>query len=66
MHSIEQLHAYVEKGLKQKILTREPVELYDPIQYALSAGGKRLLYSTYLLARAMLIAKICSEHSIWA
>ena len=42
MHSIEQYRKEFITYLEQKISTKEPTMLYDPITYILGLGGKRL------------------------
>ena len=42
MHSIEQYREEFITHLEQKVGTREPKKLYDPIVYILGLGGKRL------------------------
>lgn len=42
MHTIEQLHALIEAELSDLPLKKNPEQLYEPIRYMLSLGGKRL------------------------
>ena len=42
MHSIQQYRKEFITYLEQKICTKEPTKLYDPINYILGLGGKRL------------------------
>ncbi|HUX53672.1 MAG TPA: polyprenyl synthetase family protein [Williamwhitmania sp.] len=42
MYSFEDLQEIAEKGLLELELDREPSELFAPIRYLLSAGGKRI------------------------
>jgi geranylgeranyl diphosphate synthase type II len=42
IHTFEQLEAEVGKALEAVRLGKDPPELYDPIAYALSVGGKRI------------------------
>ena len=42
MHSIQQYRKEFITYLEQKIFTKEPATLYDPITYILGLGGKRL------------------------
>ena len=42
MHSIEQYQAFVLKYLNAQQCVREPKNLYEPIQYILALGGKRM------------------------
>ncbi|MFI5219254.1 MAG: polyprenyl synthetase family protein [Bacteroidia bacterium] len=42
MHSIENLREEIEKSLLELSFNSTPAELYDPVRYMLSLGGKRL------------------------
>lgn len=42
MYSLDQLQGIIEKGLGSLDLKKEPADLYDPIQYMISIGGKRI------------------------
>ena len=42
MHSIETLQEKIKKALKFESFDFKPLELYEPISYTLSLGGKRL------------------------
>ena len=42
MYTFENLQYLVNEALAQEEFVKEPSELYEPIQYALDAGGKRL------------------------
>lgn len=42
MYSIEELQLMSEKGILEVDLNREPNELFAPLRYFLSAGGKRI------------------------
>ena len=42
MYSIEELQHWIDKGLTSLPFNKEPRELYHPVIYALSVGGKRL------------------------
>jgi geranylgeranyl diphosphate synthase type II len=42
MHSIEDYRDHFVEALQQAITSREPKNLYEPIQYILSLGGKRM------------------------
>lgn len=42
MYSLDQLQGIIEKGLSSLEFRREPADLYDPIQYMISIGGKRI------------------------
>lgn len=53
MHTVEELQNLVEKAIKNRsgeLLQKTPVELYEPIQYSLEMGGKRLRPVLLLLA----------------
>ena len=41
MFAIEELDRFVENGLAALNLRQEPEELYEPIEYMVSIGGKR-------------------------
>lgn len=42
MHSIESLQKRIEEGIEQLTFNSTPAELYEPIRYMLSLGGKRM------------------------
>ena len=42
MHTFEELQEIFSRHLSAQQLVQEPAELYEPIDYALSTGGKRL------------------------
>lgn len=42
MHSPEELLALINEALDKENLSREPKELYDPITYIMTLGGKRI------------------------
>ncbi len=42
MRTIEEYHALIQSAIEKEIIHREPIELYEPINYTLSIGGKRL------------------------
>ena len=42
MKSIQKYQSHFIAHLKSYSLTREPRQLYDPVQYILKLGGKRL------------------------
>lgn len=44
MYSLEQLLEICEKKIQEFKFDREPRLLYEPIEYTLAAGGKRLRY----------------------
>ncbi len=50
MHSIEQLQNIIEKAVKETSYPAEPKELYEPITYLMSLGGKRLRPALVLMA----------------
>jgi len=50
MHTPEELQSYVDHELARQNLVREPVELYQPVEYALSTGGKRIRPVLLLMA----------------
>ena len=42
MLTLEEYHHLIQSAIDKEIIHREPVELYEPINYTLSIGGKRL------------------------
>jgi len=42
MHTIDEYQALIQEAIKKELVHREPIELYEPILYTLSMGGKRL------------------------
>ena len=50
MHSIDRYREEFEKYLSEKAVSREPVNLYEPIVYILNLGGKRVRPVLVLLA----------------
>jgi len=42
MHTIEEYQNLIQSAIEKEIIHREPIELYEPINYTLSIGGKRL------------------------
>ena len=50
MFSLNAARDIINKEIPNLILNPEPKELYDPIRYALSVGGKRLRPSMVLMA----------------
>jgi len=42
MYSLEELRHFINQAAKDLDVSREPVELYKPIQYVFQTGGKRL------------------------
>ncbi len=53
MQTIKQLQILVEEHLSEKAYEEEPIALFEPMTYALSAGGKRLRPIMVLLATQM-------------
>ena len=58
MFTISELDKYVENGLAALNLRQEPKELYEPIEYMISIGGKRLRPELCLLAYNLFSDKI--------
>ncbi len=58
MFTISELDKYVENGLAALDLRQEPKELYEPIEYMISIGGKRLRPELCLLAYNLFSDKI--------
>lgn len=50
MHTIDRYREEFEKYLSQKAVSREPVNLYDPMVYILNLGGKRVRPVLVLMA----------------
>ena len=50
MHTIEDIRKRISKALNEIDFHRSPVELYEPISYTLSHGGKRLRPALCLMA----------------
>jgi geranylgeranyl diphosphate synthase, type II len=42
MHSISQYQEFVTSHFNSLVVSKEPINLYEPIQYILSLGGKRI------------------------
>lgn len=53
MHTLPYFQELIEKGLSKLDLDKKPVELYDPIQYMLNLGGKRLRPALLLMSNEM-------------
>ena len=53
MHSLSYFQELIEKGLSDLELDKKPVELYDPIQYMLNLGGKRMRPALVLMSNEM-------------
>lgn len=58
MHTFEELQEMVNRHLSSQQLVQEPKELYEPIAYALSTGGKRLRPVLLLMGANMFSEKI--------
>ena len=58
MFAIEELDRFVENGLAALNLRQEPEELYEPIEYMVSIGGKRLRPELCLLTYTLVSDKI--------
>lgn len=58
MFTISELDKYVENGLASLNLKLDPKELYDPIEYMISIGGKRLRPELCLLTYNLFSDKI--------
>ena len=58
MFAIEELDKFVENGLAALNLRQEPKELYEPIEYMISIGGKRLRPELCLLTYNLFSDKI--------
>ena len=58
MYTISELDKYVENGLAALNLRIEPKELYEPIEYMISIGGKRLRPELCLLTYNLFSDKI--------
>ena len=50
MHTLESLQQKIEDSIEKLIFNQKPRELYDPINYILDIGGKRLRPALCLLA----------------
>jgi len=53
MHSLEQIREIIDIRIKSIAIPHDPAELYEPIAYSLSIGGKRLRPALCLLACGM-------------
>lgn len=58
MHNIEELQNIIKNTIEKLDFKLEPAELYDPISYTLSFGGKRIRPALTLLACEMFGGKI--------
>jgi geranylgeranyl diphosphate synthase type II len=54
MHTLEQIHEIISQKIKSINLSGKPAELYEPIKYTFSLGGKRLRPALCLLGCDML------------
>ncbi len=61
MYTISELQAWVEKAIKAIPLDGKPEELYSPVSYMMSIGGKRLRPLLSLLSYNMFNDKIGNE-----
>lgn len=50
MYSIQQLRDKTEQGIQELSISKEPKQLYDPIDYLLGLGGKRMRPALLLAA----------------
>lgn len=50
MHSIQELQQIIDKAVKETNYPAEPKELYEPISYLMSLGGKKLRPALVLMA----------------
>lgn len=50
MHTFKELQKMVNQHIVSQQLVQEPLELYEPVEYALSSGGKRLRPVLVLMA----------------
>ncbi len=53
MHTLSHFQELIENGLSKLELDKKPKELYDPIQYMLNLGGKRLRPALLLMSNEM-------------
>lgn len=53
MHTLSYFQELIEKGLSKLELDKKPAELYDPIQYMLNLGGKRMRPALLLMSNEM-------------
>ena len=54
MYSLDQLQGIIEKGLSSLEFRRDPADLYDPIRYMISIGGKRIRPLACLISYTLL------------
>ena len=50
MHTMEHIQEIISRKIKSIDLSGKPIELYEPIKYTFSHGGKRLRPALCLLA----------------
>ena len=50
MHTLKSVQTLIDQTLKKQNFNAEPIELYEPISYILSLGGKRMRPALTLLA----------------
>src|SRR6476620_1050840 len=50
MHSIQQYQAFISEYLSEQYQLKEPLNLYEPIKYILSLGGRSLLTNLTLMS----------------
>ena len=53
LNSIAELQDFFNLAIEKKVFKAEPVQLYEPISYILSLGGKRLRPALVLMAADM-------------
>ena len=58
MYTLNELHTFVNKGLASLDFNMEPAELYKPLEYMISIGGKRLRPVTCLMAYNLISDRI--------
>lgn len=64
MHALEHYQNIIKKHIESNTFDGEPKELYEPIQYAISVGGKRLRPAICLLACELFGGK--AEEAVYA
>ena len=58
MYTLNELHTFVNKGLSALNFNLDPTELYKPLEYMISIGGKRLRPITCLMTYNLFSDKI--------
>lgn len=53
MHSIEELHQIIDQAIEKNLDIKSPRELYEPIEYILGIGGKRIRPLIVLMGNQM-------------